>query len=177
MSILATSYQLPAESSYQLPVASMKKQPATSCQLPARKGENWKLEAGDWKPDNGFTLLELLVVIAIIGVLIALGTVSYSAIQRKSRDAKRESDLKSIQGALEQYYAANDGSYPGATCADYPGTALAEFMPQGVPIDPKSGNNYPCTTYTTSGYEICADLEEDETFDGTNCDVSVVNLQ
>ena len=54
---------------------------------------------------NGFTLIELLVVIAIIAILSAIGFVSYSSFLKNARDVKRQSDLKFIQSALEEYYA------------------------------------------------------------------------
>ena len=61
----------------------------------------------------GFTLVELLVVIAIIGILSAIGIVVYQAVNRNSRDAKRQADLKFIQEALEQYHA-DQFFYPSA---------------------------------------------------------------
>ncbi|TSC66686.1 MAG: hypothetical protein CEO21_125 [Microgenomates group bacterium Gr01-1014_80] len=54
---------------------------------------------------KGFTLIELMVVIAILGILSAIGMVTYQAVNRNSRDAKRQADLKIIQSALEQYHA------------------------------------------------------------------------
>ena len=54
---------------------------------------------------NGFTLIELLVVIAIIAILSAIGFVSYSSFLKNARDVKRQSDLKFIQSALEEYFA------------------------------------------------------------------------
>lgn len=53
---------------------------------------------------RGFTLIELLITISIISILTLIGLVSYAAILNNSRDAKRQSDLKLIQGALEQYH-------------------------------------------------------------------------
>ena len=63
---------------------------------------------------KGFTLIELLVVIAIIGLLSTLAVVSLNNARQKSRDAKRVSDIKSIQTALELYYV-DSGSYPSGT--------------------------------------------------------------
>ncbi|MFH0856720.1 MAG: prepilin-type N-terminal cleavage/methylation domain-containing protein, partial [bacterium] len=60
---------------------------------------------------KGFTLIELLVVIAIIGLLSTLAVVSLNTARAKARDARRISDVKQIQTALELYY--NDkGAYP-----------------------------------------------------------------
>ncbi len=63
---------------------------------------------------KGFTLIELLVVIAIIGLLSTLAVVSLNNARTKARDAKRASDIKSIQTALELYYVDND-IYPAGT--------------------------------------------------------------
>lgn len=64
------------------------------------------------KKHRGFTLIELLVVIAIIGLLSTLSVVSLNNARARARDARRVSDVKQIQTALELYY--NDvGIYPG----------------------------------------------------------------
>jgi general secretion pathway protein G len=101
---------------------------------------------------RGFTLVELLIVIAIIGILVSLGTVSYSSAQQKGRDGRRKSDLRSIQNAWEQYYADNDAVYPSSCSV---GTT---YLPAGVPTDPKSGASY-TSTCTSSTYCFCATLE------------------
>lgn len=54
---------------------------------------------------TGFTLIELLITITIIAILSAIGLVSYTTFVKNARDAKRQSDLKFIQSALEQYHA------------------------------------------------------------------------
>ncbi len=60
---------------------------------------------------KGFTLIELLVVIAIIGLLSTLAVVSLNTARSKARDARRTSDVRQLQTALEMYY--NDtGTYP-----------------------------------------------------------------
>ena len=60
---------------------------------------------------KGFTLVELLVVIAIIGVLSTLAVVSLNNAREKARDAKRISDIKQVQTALELYFI-DEQSYP-----------------------------------------------------------------
>ena len=52
---------------------------------------------------RGFTIIELLVVVAIIGLLAALIVASFSTIRAKSRDARREEDLKTLHNALALY--------------------------------------------------------------------------
>lgn len=74
---------------------------------------------------RGFTLIELLVVIAIIGILATVVLASLNNARRKSRDARRLSDIKQIQLGLELFFdGAGVASYPlgvdmtGATACD-----------------------------------------------------------
>jgi prepilin-type N-terminal cleavage/methylation domain-containing protein len=74
---------------------------------------------------KGFTLIELLVVISIIALLSTLAVVSLNSTRAKSRDAKRITDIKQIQTALELYYAGSSNSYPGSTAATTLGSTAA----------------------------------------------------
>jgi len=116
---------------------------------------------------KGFSLLELLVVVSIIGILIAVAAVGFSAAQKRSRDARRRSDMRAWQDALEQTYAENTdyrGTGSSSVCQD----AVDEQMNGVTPTDPK-GDTY---TYMAScpdadSYCICAQLEQ---VDGGNSD-------
>ena len=131
---------------------------------------------------KGFTLLEMLVVIGIIAILVGLSTTSYSTAQKKARDAKRKSDLKSIQNCLEQYYSYNNnfkynGSLPtgsGLTSAgELPASLNCGSTTITSPVDPINADSYTysVTDITAASYEISATLESataGETFTVTN---------
>ena len=115
---------------------------------------------------RGFTLIELLVVIAIIGILSSIVLASLNSARKKGRDARRVSDVKQLQLALELYYDST-GSYPDGTVY---ATALADLTSNSfisaLPSDPSSGTaSYgyvglpaSCTTNCTS-YAVGAILE------------------
>ena len=69
--------------------------------------------------NKGFTLIELLVVISIIGVLATVVLGALGDARGKARDAKRRSDIKNLQTALELHYL-DKGSYtqPEQHCTD-----------------------------------------------------------
>lgn len=118
---------------------------------------------------KGFTLIELLVVIAIIGLLSTLAVVALGSARQKARDAKRLSDIKQVQTALELYYTDNN-AYPAVTgvlgSASYACLGSAGFAATGcpsaymgkVPLDPQASKSYSYVG-TTSTYTITASLE------------------
>lgn len=112
------------------------------------------------KLKKAFTLLEILVVIGIIAIMIGMGTASYSTAQKKARDARRKTDLRTIQNALEQYYAVCGYNYPtpasGLINEVYcPNPSISILESIDTPTDPKSKAKY---NMPTGGaiYKICA---------------------
>ena len=65
------------------------------------------------RTQSGFTLIELLVVIAIIGLLSTLAVVALNSARQRSRDAKRVSDIRQVQTALELAFSETN-NYPTA---------------------------------------------------------------
>ena len=63
---------------------------------------------------SAYTLIELLVVIAIIGILAAVGTVSYSGYVSSAKKSSTENAMQQIALAQTEYLS-NVGNYYGAT--------------------------------------------------------------
>lgn len=138
----------------------------------------------------GFTMIELLVVISIIAVLSTIALVVYTTTLKNGRDAKRQSDLRQIQSALEQY-RADQFYYPmsGATCTTanngkliftatnctLKNSAATKTYMNAVPVESDSSRSqYSYVPTTTSGvvcdnattnkcatYCLYADMEND----------------
>jgi len=60
---------------------------------------------------KGFTLVELLVSIGIIALLSAIIVVNVTNARAKARDARRETDIKTLGNALSLYFSIK-GIYP-----------------------------------------------------------------
>jgi type II secretion system protein G len=137
------------------------------------------------KNKKGFTLIELLVVIAIIGLLSTLAVVSLNSARSKARDARRTSDIRQIQTALEMYF--NDVSaYPiratsvlplGKTGAltlsltnGWSDTVSGTPYMNSVPTDPIAASSYDYGVTTGSTYSIDFTLENVKSEWGPNTD-------
>ena len=93
---------------------------------------------------KAFTLIELIVVVTIIGVLLTGGVVSYTSLNKSSRDARRKSDLEQIRAALEMYRSTNNFYPAGAGKAD---NILGDLIGdpkyiETIPLDPKDAASY-----------------------------------
>jgi general secretion pathway protein G len=106
------------------------------------------------RAQKGFTLIELLVVIAIIGLLSSVVLASLNSARKKGRDARRLSDLKQLQTALELSNDANNG-YPAALSV---ATIVTPGYMSTLPADPLGGA-YGYVQVSTTNYVIGAILE------------------
>ncbi len=119
---------------------------------------------------RGFTLIELLVVVAIIGILSSIVLASLNSARKKGRDARRVSDIKQLQLALELYYDSCN-RYPnvaqfsatGAGCIGNSAGLVGNGFISTLPKDPSTGANYSYaangTATNCSSYHLGATLE------------------
>jgi len=118
---------------------------------------------------KGFTLIELLTVIAIIGILTSIVVVSTGKARSQARDAKRKSEINTVSGVLEMYYA-NQRIYPTSNglwiWTDHLGGALNNFI-SAWPLDPTNteigfGKGYVYCSVDGKKYAIDTTLEGSE---------------
>ena len=131
---------------------------------------------------RGFTLIEILIAIAIIGILTAIGIVSYTSVNKRAHDAKRFGDVEQVRAALEMYRSDN-GYYPAVNPNSF-GLASelqtdlitnGAYMP-AIPDDPQStihhyyyeATNQDSISGKYYGYCLCAYLET-QTVKTSNC--------
>ncbi|MBI3577580.1 prepilin-type N-terminal cleavage/methylation domain-containing protein [Candidatus Gottesmanbacteria bacterium] len=123
---------------------------------------------------HGFSLMELLVVISIIAVLVTISAVSYTTVNKRSRDTKRKSDIEQLRNALEMYRAENS-SYPNVGSGNFSNATnlsinLVSTYISAIPADPKSTQvyRYQATGFTNGiyyGYCLSAQLESEDPSD------------
>lgn len=119
----------------------------------------------DKKYTGGFTLIELLVVIAIIAILSTVVMAGLNSARAKGRDAKRLSDIKQLQAALELCFD-NGVGYPSAGAYGIIGAAslmlttncASASIPFSTYMNPLPANPLPggtsytyCSTLTLAG--------------------------
>ncbi len=117
---------------------------------------------------RGFTLIELLVVIAIIGLLSSVVLASLNNARSKSRDARRLSDIKQLQVALELHFS-DENEYP-TNLADL---VTGDYIPV-MPQDPTYEINY---NYDSDGTDYClgAGLENPKPNGSATCTLTCTN--
>ena len=127
------------------------------------------------KKQKGFTLIELLVVIAIIAILSTVVMAGLNSARAKGRDARRMSDIKQMQSALELCFD-NGVGYPiiAGSTTNYVGAAAGLLLTTNcasasvpfstymnpLPTNPQpGGTNYVYTSANSTTYTVAFSLE------------------
>lgn len=126
-----------------------------------------KVKKGPACRQAGFSFIELIVVVTIIALLSVVGAVSYSSVNKKSRDSRRISDLANMRMALEAIRQVGT-TYPVASGGSPVG--LAPLYIESIPKGPIGGTDvYFYTPNPATGgysYTIWARMEN---AGSTNC--------
>ena len=112
---------------------------------------------------QGFTLIELLVVVALIGILSAIGIVSYGKYKTSAEKKQAEISLSSIYLA-EQEYKSNNGSF-------YYNSSLNNIINELFDgVDDLSDQNY---NYTITGNASSDTLSIQAKHKSSNCTLTL----
>lgn len=89
-----------------------------------------------------------MIVIAIISILGLMAVAATNSVSRSGRDTKRQSDLKLVQSAIEQYrvdlnFYPDTNIFTGTSFTDSLGGAAAtRTYISSMPTDPTAGQTY-----------------------------------
>ncbi|NDD67082.1 prepilin-type N-terminal cleavage/methylation domain-containing protein [bacterium] len=114
--------------------------------------------------DSGFSLIEVVIVMAIMAVMAAIAYPNYTAIQSKARRSAQESNVATIQTALETHRLTM-GSYPmtDGVMGAFQALIQSQSLRQ-IPINPYTGKAYQegdrtgvlRYQFTNGGYQLTA---------------------
>ena len=102
---------------------------------------------------KGFTLVEIMIVVAIIALLAAIAIPNLLRARITANESAAQANLRTISTALENYAAANNGSY--ATDESQLTDATPPYLNQSFCGNTIQGYTYSCTLAAT-GYTVTA---------------------
>ncbi len=109
-----------------------------------------------YQNERGFTLLELLLVISMLAILAVVGVVTYSGLNKNSKDTKRKQDVESIAKLYESKFDPVKGKYFGLDPAG------KDFSSGIFPTPPEGGSysNLIPSAGSAPYFNVCAALED-----------------
>ena len=125
-----------------------------------------------FKRQKGFTIVELLIVIVVIGILATLVIVTFTGIQQKARNTKRQTDINAVDSHVEAYFTEN-GYYP--TLAHLNDATWRSTNMKGLAVDALKDPKGSASTLASSpaasvySYEVTNDSDASCASDETTC--------
>ena len=87
-----------------------------------------------FRKSEGFTLVELMVVVLIIGILVAIAIPVFNAASASARNRTCQANQRTIEGAVQQYLAADATN---AWAAGNTNVSGAPLVPAYIKVAPR----------------------------------------